>query len=102
MTPAFLNLRQHSLLRGNLVVLGSFAASIPLSHFPHLQPSPWLVLPALTALAGTADTVRCIRPRWCFYHGGVLFCIYMDLMVLSLVFFLLLFPYLPPLTQRAL
>ncbi len=83
-------------------MLGSFVAAIPLSHFPQLQPSPLLILPALVALAGTADTVRCIRPRWCLYHGGVLLCIYMDLMVLSLVLFLLVYPYLPPITQRAL
>ena len=83
MTSALINLRQRSLLRGNLLVLGSFAAAMPLSHFTHLQP-------------------RCIRPRCCFYHGGVLLCIYMDLMVLSLVFFLLVYPYLPPITQRAL
>ena len=85
-----------------MLVLGSCIASLPLAHFPHLQPSPLLILPALVALVGTADTIRCIRPRWCFYHGGVLLCIYMDLMVLSLIFFLLVYPYLPPITQRTL
>ncbi len=100
MTSALFNPRQRSLIRANVLVLGSFFAAIPLSRFPHLQPSPLLILPALVALAGTADTIRCIRRRWCLYHGGVLFCIYMDLMVLSMIFFLLLYPYLPPITQR--
>lgn len=102
MTPALFNPRNRSLIRANVLVLGSLFAAIPLSHFPHLEASPLLMLPALTALVGTADTIRCIRRRWCFYHGGVLLCIYMDLMVLSLIFFLLVYPYLPPLTQRAL
>ncbi len=100
MTSALLNFRQRSLLRANLLVLGSAIAAIPLSHFPRLQPSPLLILPALIALIGTADTIRCIQPRWCFYHGGVLFCIYMDLMALTLIFFLLIYPYLPPIAAH--
>ena len=63
-TSALLNFRQRSLLRANLLVLGSAIAAIPLSHFPRLQPSPLLILPALIALIGTADTIRCIQPRW--------------------------------------
>ena len=102
MTSALFHLRQRSLLRANVLVLGSLVAAIPLSHFPNIEPSPLLVIPALVALAGTVDTVRCIRRRWSLYHGGVLMCIYMDLMVLSLVFFLLVYPYLPPITERAL
>ena len=102
MTSALFNPRNRSLVRANVLVLGSFFAAIPISHFPHLQPSPLLILPTLVALAGTADTIRCIRRRWSLYHGGVLLCIYMDLMVLSLVVFLLIYPYLPPITQRAL
>lgn len=102
MTSALLHLRQRSLLRANLLVLGSCIATLPLSHFPHLQPSPLLVLPALVALAGTADTVRCICRRWCIFHGAVLVCLYMDLMALTMIFFLLIYPYLPPITARAL
>ena len=45
-------------------------------------------------ILGTADTVRCIQRRWSFYHGGVLLCLYMDLMAITLVLFLLLYPYL--------
>ena len=52
-----------------------------------------MALPALGALVGTADTLRCLRPRWSFYHAGVILCVYMDLMALSLVLFLLFYPY---------
>ena len=92
MTHAFFNLRQRCLPRGSLLVLGSLAVAIPLSHFPDLRTQPWLLLPILLILAGTADTIRCMRTRWNFYHGGVLLCIYMDLLVLVLVLFLLLYP----------
>lgn len=34
-----------------------------------------------------------MRKRWGFYHGGVVLCIYMDLMALTLILFFLLYPY---------
>jgi len=34
-----------------------------------------------------------MQPRWNFYHGGVLLCIYMDLLAISLILFLLFSPY---------
>jgi hypothetical protein len=88
-----LNPRHHSLLRGSALVLFSVAASLLLSHFPHNHPTPLIVLPALVAILGTFDTVRCMQRRWNFYHGGVLLCIYMDLMAICLILFLLLYPY---------
>jgi hypothetical protein len=88
-----LNPRHHSLLRGSALVLLSVAASLLLSHFPHNHPTPLIVLPALVAILGTFDTVRCMQRRWNFYHGGVLLCIYMDLMAVCLILFLLLYPY---------
>jgi len=88
-----LNPRKRSLLRANVLVLFSLAISLPLSHFPHNRPTPLLILPALVAIAGTLDTIRCMQRRWNFYHGGVLLCIYMDLMALSLILFLLVYPY---------
>ena len=92
MLPIMLNPRFRSLTRGNVLVLGSMGAAMPLSHFPHLRSTPWLLLPLLGIALGTADTVRCMRRRWNFYHGGVILCIYMDLMVGILVLFLLLYP----------
>ena len=91
-TTAFFNPRFRSLTRGNILVLGSLAIALLLSHFPHLRPNNWLVLPLLAIMVGTFDTLRCMRTRWNFYHGGVILCVYMDLMVLILVLFLLLYP----------
>jgi hypothetical protein len=44
-------------------------------------------------MLGTLDTIRCMQRRWNFYHGGVVLCIYMDLMAVCLILFLLLYPY---------
>jgi hypothetical protein len=78
--PAFFNLRLKSLARGNVLVLGSLAAPILISHAPELRPSLWLILPALGTIAGTAETARCLRPRWSFFH-------------ITLALFFLLYPY---------
>ena len=93
MTPAILNPRLHSLRRASTLVLGSFAVSIPLSHYPHLQRAPLLVLPVLLALIGTVDTVRCIQRRWSFYHAGVMLFVCMDMMTVTLMLFFLVYPY---------
>lgn len=93
MTPAILNPRLHSLLRASVLVLGSLVLAIPLSHYPHIQRAPLLVVPVLVAIAGTIDTIRCIQRRWSFYHAGVMLCIYMDLMSLALMLFFLFYPY---------
>jgi hypothetical protein len=90
--PIF-NPRAQSLLRGNLLVLSSLAVALLLSDFPHNRATPLLVFPALFAIAGTADTVRCMQRRWSFYHAGVILCIYMDLMALCMILFFLLYPY---------
>lgn len=74
-------------------MLLSLLAALLLSHFPQNRPTPLLVLPALVAVVGTVDHARCMRTRWSFYHGGVVLCIYMDLMVVSMILFFLLFPY---------
>jgi len=93
-----LNPRTRSLLRGNLLVLGSLLAAFFLSDFPRNRPTLLLAIPALLSLFGTADTIRCMKPRWSFYHGGVLLCIYMDLMAVSMILFFLLYPYMHWLT----
>jgi hypothetical protein len=88
--------RRKSLARANTIVVASFALSILLSHAPHIVANPWIVLPLLGGIVGTADTVRCIQRRWSFYHGGVILCIYADLMALTLILFFLLYPYFIP------
>lgn len=93
MLPSFFNPRSRSLLRGCLLVLASLAIAIILSDFPRNHATPLLIFPAFVAIAGTADTVRCMQRRWSFYHGGVLLLIYMDLMALCIILFFLLYPY---------
>ena len=91
--PSFLDPRQRSLPRATLLVLISFFCAAWLSDFPHNRANPFLLFPTIFALLGTADTIRCIQKRWCLYHGGVLFLIYMDLMADAMILFFLLYPY---------
>ncbi len=80
-------------MRGSVLVLASVAMAFPLSDFPHNRATMLLTVPLLMAGVGTFDTVRCMRKRWSFYHGGVLLCIYMDLMAVVLILVFLLYPY---------
>lgn len=93
MLRAFLNLRCRSLVRGTTLVLASLGASLIFSGFPHVHTAWPLVFAALAALWGTYETTRCLRLRWSFYHGGVLLLLYMDVTALTMIFFLLLYPY---------
>ncbi|HEV2275034.1 MAG TPA: permease [Acidobacteriaceae bacterium] len=93
MSPTALNLRNRSLVRGTILVLGSLLLSFPLAGFPNDRPSLKLLIPAAFAVAGTWDTMRCLRGTWSFYHGAVVLLIYTDLMALFMILFLLLYPY---------
>jgi hypothetical protein len=93
MPPAFLNLRARSLVRGTFLVLTSLGVSFVLSGFPDVHASWPIAFAAFAALWGTYDTARCLRLRWSFYHGGVLLLLYMDVIALTMIFFLLLYPY---------
>jgi hypothetical protein len=93
MLPRSLDLRQHSLLRGTALVLGSLLASFPLAHWPDDPPSIKLLVPTLVAFFGTWDTLRCLRARWSFYHGAVMILLYVDVMVISMILFLFLYPW---------
>ncbi|MFT4114197.1 permease [Silvibacterium sp.] len=93
MPVAFFHLRARSLLRGALVVLTSLTLALILSGFPHPHPAWYLAILAVTALWGTWETLRCLRLRWSFYHGGVLLFLYMDVLALTLILFLLIYPY---------
>jgi hypothetical protein len=90
---AVFNLRRRSLLRGNILVLGSFAASFPLSGFPHTRATLLLVVPAVLAFLGTFDTLRCMRPERNLYHAGIVLYLFMDMLAVCLILFFLLFPY---------
>ncbi len=91
--PAILDLRRRSLARGNLLVILSLLAAVRLADFPHNRATLLLILPLLFAVLGTAETVRCMRRRWDFYHAGVVLCIYMDLMALTIMTFFLIYPF---------
>lgn len=93
MLPTVFNFRCRSLLRGTILVLASLTASLVFSGFPHVHTAWPLIFAAISALWGTYDTARCLRLRWSFYHGGVLLFLYMDIMALTMIFFLLLYPY---------
>lgn len=84
--------RQRSLVRANLLVFLSLLIAFRLSDFPHNRASIWIAIPLLMALAGTLDTLRCMRTKWSWYHGGVVLCAYMDLMVVCLITFFLVYP----------
>jgi len=93
MRPAFFNLRRNSLVRGSALVLGSLFAAFRLSDFPHNHPTLLITIPAILALLGSADTIRCMHRGWSLYTGGVLLLLYMDLMAFAMILFLLLYPY---------
>ena len=93
MPYAFFHLRSRSLVRGTLLVLASLGASFLLSGFPHVHTSWPIAFAALAAFWGTCETLRCLRLRWSFYHGGVLLLLYMDVIALTMILFLLLYPY---------
>lgn len=50
------------------------------------------MVPLVCAIAGTADTTRCMQKRWNWYHGGVVLCLYTDLMAIGMITFFLLYP----------
>ncbi len=87
------NVRAPSLLRGNLLALVSLVVSFPLAKFPYDQASPAMILPILGAAAGMVETFRCIRVRWSWYHGAVLLSLYMDVLILTMILFLALYPF---------
>lgn len=90
---AVFHFRRRSLLRANLLVLGSFGVSFWLSGFPRTRATPLLAIPAVLAFLGLVETVRCVQPRWNLYHFGILLLLLMDMMVLCLILFFLFFPY---------
>jgi hypothetical protein len=92
---AIVHIRQKSLVRGIVLSLGAFAASLLLAGFPHienLRGSRWQILALLIAAWGMGDVARCLQRRWSLYHGGVLLLLYADLMILAMIVFLVAYP----------
>ena len=87
--------RQKSLVRGIVLSLGAFIASLFLAGFPHIENlhgSPWQFASLLIAAWGMVETGRCLRGKWSLYHAGVLILLYSDLMILALIVFLVAYP----------
>jgi len=84
-------LRQKSLVRGIILSLGAFFASLRLAGFPHIEElhgSHWQIVAMLVAGWGMGETARCLHRKWSLYHAGVMLLLYTDLMILALIVFL--------------
>jgi hypothetical protein len=76
-----------------MLVIGSVALALLFAGFPDARPSLKLVIPTVIATLGTWDTVRCLQHRWTLYHAAVVMFLYMDILALSLILFLLIYPF---------
>ncbi len=91
----FFNWRMRSLASGTALSFAGIPFSSWWAGFAHTHATLFMVFPVLLTLIGIFDTARCMRKRWDFYHAGVLLLLYADVMALSLLTFLFLYPYLP-------
>jgi hypothetical protein len=92
---AIFRLRQRSLVRGIVLSLAAFTGSLLLAGFPHidkLHGSSWQIVSLFAAAWGMAETCRCMRGKWSLYHAGVLILLYSDLVILTLIVFLVAYP----------
>jgi hypothetical protein len=89
----FFHLTERSLLRANVLSIAGLALGFLLSHFPDTRANPLLALALLIVLCGVVDAIRCMQSRWNFYQGAVVMSLYMDILILTLVMFFLLWPY---------
>ncbi len=88
-------LRQKSLVRAILLSLGAFMASLRLAGFPHIENihgSHWQFAALIVAAWGMGETARCLRRKWSLYHAGVLLLLYTNLMILTMIVFLVAYP----------
>jgi hypothetical protein len=88
-------LRRRSLLRGIVLAIGAFLASMRLAGFPdsaHLHASAWQFVPVAAASWALVETARCLSRKWSLYHAGVLLLLYSELMILAMVVFFWAYP----------
>lgn len=90
--PSVFRLKRKSIVRAIALSLGSFALSLRLAGFPQIEDlhgSRWQLLALVTAVWGMAETGRCMGRRWSLYHAGILLLLYTNLMILTMIVFLL-------------
>lgn len=66
-------------------------ASLRLAGFPHIENlhgSRWQFVALLVAAWGMGETARCLRRKWSLYHAGVLLLLYTNLLILTMIVFL--------------
>jgi len=93
--PSIFDPRRRSLARGILLALSALAATMRLAGFPAPgapHPSNWQFVPLLLAACAMVDTFRCLGRTWSLHHAGVLILLYSELMILTLVLVLLIYP----------
>lgn len=93
-SPVF-ELRKKSLVRGIVLSVGAFLASLRLAGFPRIEDlhsSLWQIPLWLVALWGSVETARCLRRTWSLYHAGVMILLYTNLMILTLIGVLVAYP----------
>ena len=82
-------------MRGIVLSLAAFISSLLLAGFPHIENlhgSSWQIVALIAAAWGMAETGRCMRGKWSLYHAGVLILLYSDLVILTLIVFLVAYP----------
>jgi hypothetical protein len=92
---SFVQFRRPSLLRGLVLALAAFLASLRLGGFPDinaLHSSRWQILAATVAFWGMVETARCLDKRWTLHHAGVMLLLCTDLMILAMTVVLFLYP----------
>lgn len=78
-----------------ILSLGAFVASLLLAGFPHIENlhgSYWQIAMLFLEAWGMGEVARCLQRKWSFYHGGVLLLLYADLMILTMMVFLVAYP----------
>ena len=82
-------------MRGIVLSLAAFITSLLLAGFPHIEKlhsSSWQIAALFIAAWGMAETGRCMGGKWNLYHAGVLILLYSDLVILTLIVFMVAYP----------
>lgn len=92
---SFLHIGQRSLVRAIVLSMGAFIVSLRLAGFPHIEQlrgSRWQIVMLAAALWGLVETARCLRRKWSLYHAGVVILLITELLILTMIIFLLVYP----------